>query len=301
MSDDEIAALDGDWSGVPAKEKAAFAFTRQLTFAPPALTAEDVATLKQHYTPPQVLEIVVSVAGYNATNRWTDALNIPAEASGAFFKREGVIADLSTFKTPTSARYKDQLSCLAPAKVPARPPLEPRDKVEAIWKETRSALLPLADTKEAAELWPAGTPPNWVRLLAVFPKAMKGRIAGLKAAREKGNISPRLKAEIAWVAARDDRAWYALTIAREQLKAVGFTEEQMFALDGSRDHLPEAERVALALVETMTVAPWAVTDDHVARLRQHFKDAEVAEIVHRACNAAFFNRATEAARLPFDR
>jgi alkylhydroperoxidase family enzyme len=160
--------------------------------------------------------------------------------------------------------------------------------------------LPLADAKEAAELWPAGSPPNWVRLLAVFPKAMKGRVGGLKAGMEKGNVSPRLKAEIAWVAARHDRAWYALAVARERLKALGFSEEKMFALDGGREQLPEPERAALALVETMTVSPWEVTDDHVTRLRRHFKDAEVAEIVHHACNAAFFDRVTEAARLSFD-
>src|SRR5262249_35072411 len=147
----------------------------------------------------------------------------------------------------------------------------------------------------------AGSPPNWVRLLAVLPKAMKGRVGGLKAGMEKGNVSPRLKAEIAWVAARHDRAWYALAVARARLQAVGLSEGQMFALDGGRDHLPDPERAALALVEAMTVAPWSVTDEHVARVRKHYKDAEVAEIVHHACNAAFFNRVTEAARLPFDR
>jgi alkylhydroperoxidase family enzyme len=301
LSDDDIAALDGDWSGLPAKEQAAFAFTRKLTFAPHTLTAEDVVAMRKHYTPTQVLEVVVAVAGYNATNRWTDTLNIPAEESGAFFRREGGATDLSTFKTPTSTKYKEQLSCVAPAKVPARPALEPRDKVEAIWRENRAPLLPLADAKGAAELWPAGSPPNWVRLLATFPKALKGRVGGLKAGMEKGNVSPRLKAEIAWVAARHDRAWYALAVARERLKALGFSDEQMFALDGGRDRLPEAERAALALAEAMTVSPWAITDDHVARVRKHFKDAEVAEIVHHACNAAFFDRVTEAARLPFDR
>ncbi len=32
-------------------------------------------------------------------------------------------------------------------------------------------------------------------------------------------------------------------------------------------------------------------------MRAYSKDAEVAEIVHHACNAAFFNRVTEAAGL----
>jgi len=35
-------------------------------------------------------------------------------------------------------------------------------------------------------------------------------------------------------------------------------------------------------------------------LRQHYRDSEVAQIVHQICTAAFFNRVTEAALLPLD-
>ena len=34
MDDDQIAALDGDWSEFPARERAAFAFARKLTYEP---------------------------------------------------------------------------------------------------------------------------------------------------------------------------------------------------------------------------------------------------------------------------
>ena len=49
------------------------------------------------------------------------------------------------------------------------------------------------------------------------------------------------------------------------------------------------------------MAPWAVTDAMVERCRKSFKDAEVAEIVYHTCNAAFFDRLTEVARLPLEK
>jgi hypothetical protein len=50
----------------------------------------------------------------------------------------------------------------------------------------------------------------------------------------------------------------------------------------------------------MTVTPWAIADAQVERVRKHFKDAEVPEIAHDACNAVFFNRATTATSLPLE-
>jgi alkylhydroperoxidase family enzyme len=254
VSDDDIAALDGDWVAATARERAAYAFTRKLTHTPQLVTAADIEALKTHFTPAQVSDILVTVAGYNSTNRWTDGLDIPAEASGARFKREDTKTDLTTFKTPTSPRFAAHKTTVAPLNLGRRPPLEPRDKVEAIWAETRSAVLPMGDAKAAAELWP-DAPPNWVRFLASLPTSMKGRVAGIKAGMEKGTFGPKLSAEIAWVAARNDRAWYALAVARDRLKNAGLTDAQIFALDGDRKHLPEEEQAALALAETLAVAP----------------------------------------------
>jgi alkylhydroperoxidase family enzyme len=301
VSDDDIAILDGNWVEVPAKERAAYDFTRKLTHTPHLITTADIEVLKKYYTPAQVSEILVTVAGYNSTNRWTDGLNIPSEASGVFFKKEGTKADLSTFKTPTSPKFASQKTTVAPFKLPLRSPLEPRDKVEAIWKEVHSSTLPLADAKTAAEFWPDGPAPNWVSFLATFPRSAKGRVAGIKAGMEKGTLGAKLSAEIAWVSARNNRAWYALSIARDRLKKAGLTEDQMFELDGDRKQLPEAEQAALALAETLAIAPWKVTDEMVERCRKSFKDGQVGEIFHHTCNAAFFDRVTEVANLPFDR
>lgn len=312
VTDDEIATLDGDWKAASPKDRAAFAFTRKLALTPHLVGAADVKELTAHYTPTQALEIAVTVAGYTSTNRWTDGLNIPAEGSAEFFRKSDSKADFTTFKTPTSAKFAGLPSLVAPLpprctkaskpSVPDRPALETREQVEEKWKaaRTRTATLPLGDEKVAKDLWGDDTAPRWAQLLATFPKSTKGRIAGLKAAMEKGNLSPRLKAAIAWAAAREDRAWYALAVARERLKAVGFSDDQMFALDGEKNDLPERERLAVAVARKLTVAPSYVTDTDVEGLRKVFTDPEVAEIVYHTCNAAFFDRVTEVANLPLD-
>lgn len=297
LTDEAIAALDGTWDGTPAKAKAAYAFAKKLTHTPHQITPADVDFLKKHYTDAQVAEILVTVAGYNSTNRWTDGLNIPLEADGAFFKKEGGTADLSTFKTPTADKFAKQETTVAPTKVAPRPALESREQVEAKWKEKREAVLPLADAKTTVEMWGEGTPPAWASLLATFPKAMKGRTLNLKNSLDKGNLSAMLKAEIAWVAARQDRAWYALALAHDRLLKSGVKEDDIWKLDGDRKHLSEGDRAALVLAETLAVSPWKVTDEMVETCRKHFKDAEVAEIFHHTCNAAFFDRVTETARL----
>ena len=44
----------------------------------------DLTAVKKHYKDAQVLEIIFTVAGNNATARWTDALGIPQEGHRTF-------------------------------------------------------------------------------------------------------------------------------------------------------------------------------------------------------------------------
>ncbi|HYH67236.1 MAG TPA: hypothetical protein VD866_21245, partial [Urbifossiella sp.] len=309
LTDDEIAALDGDWDALAPNLRAAVRFTRQLTVAPHTVTAADLAELGKHFTPNQCAEIVLAVGGYNAMNRWTDGLNIPGEAGGDFFAKGGEGKKVASFSTPASPKYADFVSRVAPLPEkcvkasapawPARPKLEDRAAVEAAWAAARTPLLPVA--ADAKAFGYEGAAPNWAKLLAVFPNSTKGRAAGLKVATEGGKLSPRLKAGIAWVAAREDRAWYALAVARDRLKATGLTDDQVFGLDADAAALPEKERKALAFARKLSAAPATVTDADVEALRKEFTDFEVAEVVHHVCNAAFFDRVTESARLPLDR
>src|SRR5262249_14860562 len=137
--------------------------------------------------------------------------------------------------------------------------------------------------------WPAGPVPNWVRLLARFPRSGVPRAVSLVTAEDKGVLPPALKAQIAWIAARHDRAWYALGQAHRQLRALGLSDDDIFALDGGGTSLTAAEREVFAFARKLTVAPQVISDGDIARLREHYRDSAVAEIVHRLTNAAFLN------------
>jgi alkylhydroperoxidase family enzyme len=261
--------------------------------------------LGKHYKPLQVLEIVFTVANNNSTTRWTDGLGIPQESTGSLFGRnkEKKPSILSSFLTPTPEKYRSLESRVAPVADATRPALEPRKQVESAQASCRkrTARFPLADEQKARALlpdsWAKGPLPQWVRLLANFPVVGKSRILGLRAAEVKGALDRKLRAQLAWIAAREDRAWYALGQARKRLVALGVTEKDVWALDGPWDSFTASQRAAFALARKLTGTPQQVTDDDIALLRKHFPDQQVAELVYQVCNAAFFNRTTEAAGL----
>ncbi|MCS7017273.1 MAG: hypothetical protein NZM42_14300 [Gemmatales bacterium] len=322
LSEDQIAALDLNWSQFSPAEQAAFAFTRQITLAPHTVNDDSIAELKKHFSESQVLEILFTVANNNATNRWTGGLAIPQEENGSALLRAvgqgATLRNFSTFLTPTSEQFAGRPSKVAPlgsvepqqqsapACLPPRPDSPSREEIETALTACRKRppRLTLVEEAKARELlpddWPKGPLPQYVRLLAHFPKAGPARVISLRAAAEKGALSPRLKAQIAWIAAREDRAWYALGHAKARLKTLGLDEQEIHTFDKDSTKLSPAERSAFALVRKLALSPALVTDSDVAELRTHFKDQEVAELIYHVCNAAFFNRLTEAAGLQLE-
>ncbi len=303
VKEETLAALDGDWSEFTPAERAAFAFTLKLTYEPNKLSDADIDRLRSHYTDLQILEIITAVGGFNAMNRWTGALAIPQEGHRVYL-------------TPTPEKYQALRSRVAPlpdeassstpvcAKPADRGSLETKSQVEAALEASRKRRprLPLATEAQARGMVPAdwsgsGPLPEWVRLLANFPKGGRAWIAQTCHSETKGRLNARIKAEIAYIAARNDRAWYALGHARQRLKGLGMSDEAIEAIDHPGDSVPEAERLTLALARKLTVDPALITDADIAGLRKHYPDPEVAEIVYQVTQAAFFDRLTEAAGL----
>jgi alkylhydroperoxidase family enzyme len=305
VTEDRIAALDGDWSEFTHAERAAFALTRKLTVAPQEVGDADVAEARKHFTEPQVLEIITTVAGFNAMNRWTGPLRLTQQ-------------EFRVFLTPTSPKYADSPTRLGPVApggsgprcapvASPRPPLEPRSEVEARWAEARerSPRFKLVDETAARALlppdaFPQDRPlPNWVRLLANFPKAGPVKIAALNASHTKGNLPPKLKAQLAWVSARADRAWYALDFARNRLRESGVTDDSAFAIDRAEaPAFTPAEVAAFRFARKLTVDPALIGDTDFDSLRPYYTDPEIAELIHHVNHAVFFNLTTEAAFLP---
>ena len=96
------------------------------------------------------------------------------------------------------------------------------------------------------------------------------------------------------------RQWYALAQAERRLRALGASDTDIGALAGPWDGFSEKDCAVFRLVRTSTVAPMSVTDHNFVALRKLYTDPQVAEVVHRICEAAYFNRVTEATQLPLE-
>lgn len=299
MNDDQLAALDCKWEVFPANEQAAMKFTHKLTMSPHTISDADVAALKKHYADKDVIDIAYTVARYNAVNRWTASTGIPQDQS---FGGE----EHSQLDTPTSAEFANVPSKVAPKNVPARPEWEPMDHVQAALASARSRKpvveLPSISTvqKVLAADTPGVTPPVWMQAIADLPVALDAWRQRQAMVRD-GKTDSNLRAMIAWVSARENRAWYAAGHARTRFLALGNNEAALVsfaALEQSATQPGHAE--ALRFARKLTSAPHTIVDADVARLKEHFSDYEVAEIIQLTCDANSFDRFTEVLRLPLE-
>ena len=269
--------------------------------------------------------MALSVSGNNSINRWKEGAGIPQSKEGSGFlarAEKPVPTDwplpVKSFLTPTPEKYKESATHVVPLwldeksgkpsrlAVCSRPVLESREEVEAALEacRKRSPRLPLADEDKALALlpgdWPQGPLPQWVRLLANFSRDGKSRIVELRAADEKGDLKPLLKAQVSWIVARQDRAWYALGQARRRLRELGWSDEQIYRLDGSWKDFTAAERALFTVARKLAASPIVLTDEDVAEAVKLTSPREVVQLISYTAGRALFDRVTEAAGLQLE-
>ena len=88
--------------------------------------------------------------------------------------------------------------------------------------------------------------------------------------------------------------------ARQRLRTLGQTIPRSLRLDNPTEGFTPAEQQVLKFTRKLTVAPQLIVDSDISRLREHFSDSEVAEVVHRVTTAAYFDRLTESAGLQLE-
>ncbi len=324
MTDDAIAALDADWSIYSEAERAAFKYARLLTWEPHQLSDEVINDVLKHYTPHQVLEMTMSMCGNNAINRWKEGAGIPQSSGNTFARRTAESSatppaseHADTFETPTSAKYQKAPSIVVPYEIAggqptgrglsSRPPLEDRAEVLRRLADlpNRQPRLPLAD-EEVAAAWLKESNQDlpldhWVRLLAIFPNEGKNRLNAL-AAREKqtGELTELQKAQINWITARQDRAWYATAHAMKKLQQLGQSQDQIFALDGPWDEFNSSDSALFQFAKHLAASPIASTDDDAAAVLREYGPRHLVQLINHVTACAYFNRLTEAAGLPVE-
>ncbi len=295
-----------------------------MSFEPHLIGDGDIQSLRKHYTDLQILEMIVSVAGNNSTNRWKEGAGIPQSKSSANFLRSATKAQpmgrplpIETYLTPTSDRYASRVTSTAPLAsddagrptrltVQKRPPLAPRSDVQRALADCRqrTTRLPLVDEAKAkeivAEAWPHQRVPQWVRLLANFPREGKSRISTLRRGDEEGDLSPLLKAQVSWIIARQDRAWYAVGQSQRRLKDLGWSDDQVYTLDGDWQGFTAAERAQFTLARDLAASPIVLTDSDVAEALKQTSPRDVVQLITYTTGRSFFDRVTEAAGLQLE-
>ncbi len=327
-SEDRIAALDGDWSEFTPSENAAFKFARKFTYEPHRLTADDIKTLKEHFSDVQIVEMLLSMSWNNSINRWKEGVGVPQNATEGGYSRLSAITAVDsnqaidpdkfprgTYLTPTAAKFQKAITRVAPividsqgvastAVVCDRPPLENREETQKQLSAARerTSRIPLVDEETTQKLFDvkAGTVANWQRLLAHFPVEGVRRGQALIEADHNSHLTPLLKAQISWIVARHDRAWYAVGDAQRRLIQLGQTEQQIDQLDGDWSQFPEADRVLFVVAKHLAASPVVLSDAEVGHAVETAGPAAVVQAVNYVTHRAAFNRITEAAGLPIE-
>jgi alkylhydroperoxidase family enzyme len=320
QTEDQIAALDGDWSDFPPAQQAAFAFARKFTYEPHKLADADIDALRKHYKDQQILEMVLSMAGNNAINRWKEGAGVPQNEGSGGFGRGGAPVEPGTkhtYLTPTADKNKETVTKVAPLvmddksgkptrkTVFTRAPLESREEVEKALAAARKRMprLPLVDEAKAREALPADwskdSLPQWVRLLANTQG--KNRIVSQRTAEEKGDLKPLLKAQASWIIARQDRAWYAVGQAKSKLLGLGQTEDQVYKLDGDWKDFTPTEQAMFTVAKKLAASPVVLTDDDVAAAVKLAGPRDVVQLINYVTVQASFDRITEAAGLQIEK
>jgi alkylhydroperoxidase family enzyme len=114
-------------------------------------------------------------------------------------------------------------------------------------------------------------------------------------------LSPLLKAQVSWIIARQDRGWYAVGEAQQRLRKLGWSDDQIYALDGDWHEFTPAERAQFTLARDLAASPIVLSDEDVAQALQRTSPREVVQLITYTTTRSFFDRVTEAAGLQLER
>ena len=149
----------------------------------------------------------------------------------------------------------------------------------------------------------AATFATFERILGVVPNSlltMQRRpriVAGFEALTEAvmdpaGSVDPGLKRLAAHMASRAAGCQYCQAHSLVAAGMSGVSDDKIVAIWEFRTSpfFDDTERVVLEFALAAGAVPNAVTDDHMARLREHWTDDEIVEILAAICLYAFLNR-----------
>jgi hypothetical protein len=86
---DVTRRLAGDWSALPAAERAAYAFARKQSEDPASVTADDVRELERHHGKEGAWRVIWWASRCHYMTRVADAFQLPLERENPFWAMPG--------------------------------------------------------------------------------------------------------------------------------------------------------------------------------------------------------------------
>src|SRR5262249_53929701 len=112
-----------------------------------------------------------------------------------------------------------------------------------------------------------------------------------------GDLTPLLKAQVCWIVARHDRAWYALGQAQRRLRELGWSDDRIWQLDDAGENFSRREQLLFTLSRKLASSPITLTDHDVAQALTLASPREIVQLISYVTDRALFDRFTEAAGL----
>jgi uncharacterized peroxidase-related enzyme len=137
-----------------------------------------------------------------------------------------------------------------------------------------------------------GNVPNMFRTMAHRPEIFETIIAHMEAVLKTGTLSTALKELVIVRTSQLNRTPYCLASHTTIARHLGWTDEQIVALQNAAQSsiFTEAEKVAIHLAEVMTLDAHGYSEADFARLRSFYSEGEVVELMAAIGLFNYFNR-----------
>lgn len=154
-----------------------------------------------------------------------------------------------------------------------------------------TARVPLAES--------AGTTPNFVRALALTPKAAQPMTELFQAAVYRGAIEPEIKLAMALRIAQVYESGYLAVHAERLLRATENGRRLLPLLD-KKTGTGTAAELAIGYADKLTRSVHGVTDEDFRAVRGQYNDSQLVELTTTTCFFNYLLRFAEALRLPVE-
>lgn len=137
-----------------------------------------------------------------------------------------------------------------------------------------------------------GNVPNMFRTMAHRPEIFETIIAHMEAVLNTGTLPKALKELVIVRTSQLNRTPYCLASHSAICRKLGWTDQQLGAMEGSVEEgaFSERERIAIHLAEVMTLDAHGYTAEDFARLRTFYSEGEVVELMAAIGLFNYFNR-----------